>query len=521
MLSEELEQAKVKFLLDIKEHPHMDCGRKADECLALRTIYHKDEDMPHALWANYELRKALNGEIKRPDLSPTEIKKLLKSYWQTFLFAAPHDFHSYLLYMEKDREPEKQFYVPRLKVLRPIVQDLQDLADGKLNIYGLSMPPGCGKAQPLYSKVLTPTGFKTMGDMRIGSIIISGSGKECNVIGVYPQGIKDVYRVVFNDGTSTECCKEHIWHVQTRDDRRKSRFGKNGRYRDIQLQDMMSNLRVENGRRLNYSIDYVTPVRFYGKKLALHPYVMGVLLGDGSLSGGNLSFTSTDSEIIEKVRSLLPSGDALAHKCRLAYRIKKDTDRRDSHGFLVRTTTQQVLESYGLIGSKSENKFIPKDYMVASVEDRWELLRGLLDTDGYSGGKSIEYATVSEQLCRDVMSLVRSLGGRATVTTKTGTYRKGGVAVKCKLVYRVTIIFNSGAIPFSLSRKNNALNFQRTSFKKFIDHVEYVGKIECQCIMVDDPSQLYITDDYIITHNTTLGILYMTWLMGRNPDMPS
>jgi predicted phage terminase large subunit-like protein len=146
MLSEELEQAKTKFLLDIKEHPRMDCGRKAEECLALRTIYHKDDDMPHALWANYELRKALNEEIKRPDLSPTEVKKMLKSYWQTFLFAAPYDFHSYLLYMEKDREPEKKFYPPRMMVLRPIVQDLQDLADGKLNIYGLSMPPGTAKS---------------------------------------------------------------------------------------------------------------------------------------------------------------------------------------------------------------------------------------------------------------------------------------------------------------------------------------------------------------------------------------
>lgn len=146
MLSEELEQAKVNLLLDIKEHPHMDCGEKAEKSLALRTIYRRDEDMPHALWANYEMRKALNEELKRQDLSPTEVKKLLKSYWQTFLFAAPYDFHSFLLYMEKDREPEKQFYRPRMSVLRPIVQDLQDLADGKLNIYGLSMPPGTGKS---------------------------------------------------------------------------------------------------------------------------------------------------------------------------------------------------------------------------------------------------------------------------------------------------------------------------------------------------------------------------------------
>lgn len=146
MLSEELEQAKTKFLLDIEEHPYMGSNRMAKECLALRTIYNKDNDMPHALWANFEMRKALNAELKRPDLSASEAKKMLKRYWQTFLFAAPYDFHSYLLYMEKDREPEKKFYPPRINVLRPIVQDLQDLADGKLTIYGLSMPPGTAKS---------------------------------------------------------------------------------------------------------------------------------------------------------------------------------------------------------------------------------------------------------------------------------------------------------------------------------------------------------------------------------------
>lgn len=145
MLSEELEQAKKKLLTDIKEHSHMDRKLYAEKCFALRSLYKRDEDMPHGLWANFEMRKAIRQELKMPDLSVTETKKLLKLYWQTFLFAAPYDFHSYLLYMEKDREPEKQFYVPRMRVLRPIVQDLQDLADGKLNVYGLSLPPGSGK----------------------------------------------------------------------------------------------------------------------------------------------------------------------------------------------------------------------------------------------------------------------------------------------------------------------------------------------------------------------------------------
>jgi predicted phage terminase large subunit-like protein len=159
--------------------------------------------------------------------------------------------------------------------------------------------------------------------------------------------------------------------------------------------------------------------------------------------------------------------------------------------------------------------------MIASVEDRWELLRGLLDTDGYAGQHTVEYTTVSKALCDDVVSLVRSLGGRATISTKIGSYRKNGVAKQCRLVYRIVIIFNSSVTPFSLSRKNEAITIKRDVIKKFIDHVEYVGKRECQCIMVDDPSQLYITDDYIITHNTTLIIFFLTWVMGKDPLMPN
>ena len=287
MLSEELIQARDKFILHLKVNPHMSVDEKILCWNNLRGIYKKDEDINHELWANYELRKMLREKL-RNKCTPSESKKLQKEYWETFLLGARYSFHDYMLYLEHRRDPDKKFYENRLTQLKPIVQDLQDLYDGKLQRLGISLPPGVGKAQPLYSKVLTPTGFKNMGDIHVGDQIISGSGKYCHVIGVFPQGEKDVYRVVFNDGTSTECCKEHIWHVQTRDDRRKSRFGENGRYRDVQLQDMMKNLHVENGHRLNYSVDYVKPVEFIGRKLPLHPYIMGVLLGDGSLSGGNL-----------------------------------------------------------------------------------------------------------------------------------------------------------------------------------------------------------------------------------------
>lgn len=144
MLSEELEQAKRKFVIDINEHPHMDCAKKADECLALRTLYHKDGDISHELWANYELRKMLREKISGK-CAPSESRKLQKEYWNTYLVGAPYSFHDYMLYLEHRRDPDKKFYENRLTQLRPIVQDLQDLYDGKLQRLGISLPPGVGK----------------------------------------------------------------------------------------------------------------------------------------------------------------------------------------------------------------------------------------------------------------------------------------------------------------------------------------------------------------------------------------
>lgn len=444
-------------------------------------------------------------------------------YIRTLHFLAPHDFDSYMLYIEKNRDASKRYWMPRRKVLLSTAQDMQKLADDELDLLTISMPPGAGKAQPLHSKVLTPNGFVTMGSLNVGDKIISGTGNVSHIIGVYPQGVKDTYKVTFDDGSYTECCKEHLWTVQARDDRRRARHGGKEKYRTVQLQDIMKNIKVECGKRLNYSVDYVKPIEFRLSTLPLDPYVLGVLLGDGSLTSGNLSFTTVDGEMVQMVADRLPKTDTLSWRGRMAYRIcKKDVAVRDCRGHMVKSETQKALIELGLLNHNSEQKFIPKQYLFASINDRWELLRGLLDTDGCALGNSIEYCTISNGLSEGIIELVHSLGGYASVTTKTGSYRKNGEVVNCSLVYRITIQFTSGSeSPFGLSRKSENYNPKREVIKRFVSSVEYIGQQECQCIMIDDPSHLYITDDYIITHNTTLGIFFLSWVMGKFPDQPN
>ena len=138
-------------------------------------------------------------------------------YKNILLFLAQNkDFDSYLLYLEYKRQEKDRFYLPKRRhfIRHGIIQALQDMVDDKLDIFTLSMPPGTQKAQPLYSKVLTPSGFITMGEVRVGTVVMSGTGKPCNVTGVYPQGVKPIYEVVLETGVKCRCSTEHLWLVR-------------------------------------------------------------------------------------------------------------------------------------------------------------------------------------------------------------------------------------------------------------------------------------------------------------------
>lgn len=135
-----------KLLQDLKKHINMQDDLYLQKCEALRTLYVRENDTSHALGINLEFRKRIDKILSSASLGINERKRLLKKYWQTYLFSASYDFHSYLIYIEKDRNPKKRFYQPRIKVLRLVVQDLQDLSDGKLVRLGISMPPGTGKS---------------------------------------------------------------------------------------------------------------------------------------------------------------------------------------------------------------------------------------------------------------------------------------------------------------------------------------------------------------------------------------
>jgi predicted phage terminase large subunit-like protein len=472
-------------------------------------IYEK-EDFKHA----HSLNKIVKKYSAKGSLGKENIALFYQLYKESYLFDAPYEFESYLMYVEWDREPSKRFYLPRRKQLKQVVDALQLLEDDELDLLAISMPPGVGKAQPLYSKLVTPDGYKTMGEIKVGDLVATIDGSFTKVLGIFPQGKKDVYRVTFNDGSYTDCCKEHLWTVKTCDDRRR------GGERTIELQQIMRNLRVRGDKRSNYSVEFCKPVEFSKKNLPLHPYLLGCILGDGSISGDNLGFTNCDEDILERFKGLLPDNEILVNKSNHDYRIRKRDDIRDYRGYMVKTITALELEKLGLIGKRSWEKHIPTIYLNSSVEDRIELLRGLMDTDGYvNKNGSCSYATTSKQLVDDFVYLVQSLGGTTFVSSGMNHYKdKTGEFKETRIGYNITVSFTNGINPFYCKRKADRVKTKKRDLKRYITSVEKIGEEECQCIYVDHPSHLYLTDNFIVTHNTTIGCFFLSWIMGRHPD---
>ena len=377
------------------------------------------------------------------------------------------------------------------------------LAKGEIGV--ILAPTGVGKDQPISEPVLTPTGWVTMGDIKVGNKVIGSDGKEQYVLGVYPQGVRPMYKVEFSDGTHTSCGLEHLWSVntlnmrtaKTRDKQGKGVYRPNYGYKVVKTSDMMNDIKKRG--RYNYRLPVVSPVDFEKRDVLIDPYLLGLLLGDGGIKT-EVNFTTADVELVGYVESVLPGNSQIKKvtNSNYGYRITKQNG-------LINPVTQ-LLKDMDLYGCGSNDKFIPKDYLYNSLEVRVSLLQGLMDTDGYVDKKgTVQFTTVSEQLCDDVRELVLSLGGTARVNSKIPTYTYNGEKKEGQLAYTVTMSFANNIVPFKLLRKIDRY-YKRTKYleQKYVKSITYSHDEESVCIKVSNPDELYVTRDYVLTHNTTI-----------------
>ena len=339
----------------------------------------------------------------------------------------------------------------------------------------LAARPSMGKAQPLDAPVLTPAGFVPMERIKAGSLVIGSDGKPHRVLAVFPQGKKLVFRVRFNDGAVVECCDEHLWSTSTASE------SLEGGGSVKALSEIRRTLRrADQPDQLNHRVPTAAPVELENREdpLLLAPYLLGLFLGGGDFHALE---AWREDEALSSAGAEAVSVDGLAVQL----------PRRDSVAPRF-SATRLVLEHYGLYGLTSQQTFIPEEYLHASLFDRLDLLRGLLDADGevvISSGRAVELSCRSQRLADAVCWLARSLGGIAT--------RDEGHPV------RIRLWFANGIVPVSSKKHLSRWNAAAEGFPgRFIESVEPAGAKPCQCILIDSDDHLYVTSDFVLTHNT-------------------
>ena len=369
-------------------------------------------------------------------------------------------------------------------------------------------PAGTSKAQPLNTPILTPNGWVKMGDLKTGDRVISDDGNYTIVTGVYPQGKVDVWELVFSDETKTECCSDHLWFTQTESDRNNRKWnktidGERTRYKSPNEGSVKTTLEIietlyTKRNSINHTIPITKPVNFNRIDVEIDPYIMGCLLGDGCLRQ-NVGFTTADKEIIESIDELLNDDMSISKRSEYDYAIIKEPKTRINK-------VKQYLIKIDIWGKLSYEKFIPDCYKFNSTENRIKLLRGLMDTDGSvsKDGTFVSFTSTSLSLIKDVKELVQSLGGIVTHhAPRNEKYKYKGEIRNGRESYSITIKMNPDINPFSLKRKSDLVK-PKSKYKptRYIVGARLLGKKDSQCIKVSSKSRLYLTNDYIVTHNT-------------------
>ena len=391
------------------------------------------------------------------------------------------------------------------------------------------------RAAPSYNedmetKVLTPKGFKLIGDVRPGDQVCNPDGTLSRVLAVRDWGRQQFYRVTLSDGSSVEASEGHLWAVSVAGlrKRRKKAPGPvppgmrpedewNLRLMQrctvvttAQLRELVARAerdRQAGSRKRFVQLPLTAPVCMTGAKgrwPVLPPYTLGALLGDGHLSERGVVITSADPEIAARIQAELGGG----------YRLRKFvSEKRPCPYYRVVgrvgqkvDSPQQLLRRDGLLNLRSHQKFIPERAKLSPAGDRRELIRGLFDTDGHIDARGhVEYVTVSERLAKDVQWVLRSLGYKARITTKTARYRHKGEVKEGRLAYRVHVRGADQGALFSLPRKvSRAAMFNGGDVwpAHRVVSVEPTAVENARCITVDHPNSLYVTDDFIVTHNS-------------------
>lgn len=363
---------------------------------------------------------------------------------------------------------------------------------------------GFGKEEPYSRKIPTPTpdGYTLMGDLHIGDYVFSRDGLKTKIIGIFEQGEKDVYRITFQDGRYALCGLQHLWKVY-----------KDGRYEKIMTtEELMKVYKRPNNNHLyerkknwdNFDYPYSIPVNgvveYPYQPTSVDPWVFGCFVGNGCCLEPNLTISSPNDIIPKRIADIC------------GFKVKKQSIHNYNYTFYH--TNGKPVKTNELFGSsieghRSNTKKIPQEYLINSSEMRLKLLQGLMDTDGSIDADirfHVSYSSTSYRLLKQIQWLLYSFGwSGCLVFDKRGKdkYRNGFCA---SLIFRMPNQCKQQlfTVPYKLERAKLAAERPQKDFytRLIIKNIRLDHREQCRCIMVDNPEHLYLTENFIVTHNT-------------------
>lgn len=382
----------------------------------------------------------------------------------------------------------------------------------------VELKPGTGKAEPYSRKIPTPTenGYTLMGDLKVGDYVFDRTGNLTKILQIFEQGEQDVYKITFQDGRVAYCEENHLWTVKSH---------KNGIWKTVMTKDMLRDFKrispwkQDHGREdpydYKYRIPVCEPVNYPKREVPIDPWVLGCFISNGCCTEKYLAISSRNDEVPEKIAMI----------CGFTYK-RNNTNYTyyfyDSTGNKVKTA-DFFNEVPSLVNCYSRDKSIPEMYMVNSVETRLALLQGLMDTDGSISLNdhrfNVRYTSTSKTLLKQVIMLLNSFGYSGTITEDSRSTR-------CKDGYYGSITFR---IPNNVKRylfrtvgksmlatRATSLHQENLYSDLLIKDIRFSHREKCRCIMVDNDEHLYLTEDYIVTHNTFIA-LYAIAQLGMKP----
>jgi phage terminase large subunit GpA-like protein len=371
-----------------------------------------------------------------------------------------------------------------------MVEPMDTLASRRHSAVCFVGPAQTGKCLDVATPIATPAGWATMGALQAGDVVYGPDGEETRVL--FASEVKHgrpCYELEFSDGSTLVADDEHRWAVERF-------FWKSPQWRSMVLttQEMVDGgvtYSEANGRRPRYRfrVRVAAPIAAPRAEVPLDPYLLGVWLGDGVSRAPYVSAHRDDA------------GFYVEQAAAAGFFATVAADKGNTVVVRLSRAFGDGLRELRL----PRDKHIPPAYLRASVEQRWALLQGLMDTDGTiaEGGVSCEFSTARAEMVEGFVELAASLGLKPSVKFKATTWRHQGER-RHGAAWRVTFPAPAGRQPFRLPRKVARVRpAEREVCTRSVVAIRPVESRPVKCIQVDNASHLFLAGKrFVPTHNT-------------------